>query len=119
MFGQNKGQQQQRFEGYCGNCGKWGHRQKDCWGVNATQQQDTGGQSSGSEGAPAPKKSPKPDKPKEVGYMGVGDLDTVHEDEDGSWIFGVISEAHDHCVALSDSNGPHMDMLVDSGSGIN
>ena len=20
-----------RFDGYCEHCGKWGHRQKDCW----------------------------------------------------------------------------------------
>eukprot|EP00969_Alexandrium_andersonii_P243383 10751072-Alexandrium_andersonii.AAC.1 len=31
----------------------------------------------------------------------------------------MISDAHDQRMALSDSNGPHLDMLVDSGSGIN
>ena len=26
-----KGQTQKRFEGDCGNCGKWGHKAADCW----------------------------------------------------------------------------------------
>ena len=34
--GNNKGKDTEkekgvRFEGYCGHCGKWEHRQKDCW----------------------------------------------------------------------------------------
>ena len=26
-----------RFEGYCGNCGKWRHRPKDCWSKHGNQ----------------------------------------------------------------------------------
>ena len=25
-----------KFQGYCGNCGKWGHPQRECWGSRST-----------------------------------------------------------------------------------
>ena len=31
---------QQRFEGYCGHCGRWGHRQRDCLAKGSVSQLD-------------------------------------------------------------------------------
>ena len=35
--GKDKKGKPEKFEGYCGICGKWGHKQKDCWWATAGQ----------------------------------------------------------------------------------
>jgi hypothetical protein len=40
-YGKGNSSQTQRFEGECSNCGKWGHKAKDCWSKSS------GGQGAG------------------------------------------------------------------------
>ena len=35
MKGKDKSARPEKFDGYCGKCGKWGHKQKDCWSTVA------------------------------------------------------------------------------------
>ncbi len=33
--GKDKSQRKEPFQGYCGHCGKWGHKREDCWARQA------------------------------------------------------------------------------------
>ena len=77
------------FQGYCNQCGKWGHRKADCYskkGHEKTQQQEVQGSVSLVEN-----------------YQG---WDEGHED--GKWVFAVVAEANE---------GKGM-LLVDSGAAV-
>eukprot|EP00971_Amphidinium_carterae_P235475 4672999-Amphidinium_carterae.1 len=108
--GKNKDKEQTKsFEGYCGCCGRWGHRQRDCWynAGNGKSGKPGGGTSSGSAGANNAAASSE-----ERTVAGI-------EREDGAWVFA-LSTAPERLSANADSVDRERNdhMIVDSGSAV-
>ena len=92
-----------KFDGNCRNCGKYGHRAKECWGA---PNRDVNEVASG---------STKKEKEKSSGEIGAvfGD----HSAEDSGWIFAVVAVSLVFAIYAEISNvSSEHEIMMDSGA---
>ena len=79
--GKSKDDDKKKFNGYCNNCHKWGHRKSDCWNkeVAAVDQQQQG----------APQEQAQQQRPvaKAPGVAAIIDARSDPNDKDEGWVF--------------------------------
>ena len=114
------GKNTEKFQGECGFCGKWGHKRKDCWAKQQTEQKGGGGKAGG-KGKPRTTAAVEQGEPEVTAaaihyYVGDPD-DTGNEPEEYGeerWVMAIEAAA---CKGTTAQNhGPQTFVLYDSGS---
>jgi hypothetical protein len=130
--GGKNGKKDERFQGHCGKCGKWGHKQQDCFArVHNVESWQEGGDAAWPD---AWQPSPEPQRPV-AGYWSWADggespgstmedpaalktnaiiCKAPYASSEHAWIFAVGTSSNGHWG--STGPGQALDLLVDTGA---
>ena len=114
--GQNPAQGKQssgNFQGYCGNCGKWGHPQRECWVKSINNLADSTSASSNSRVDTNNSSGDHGTDAGQGGFAG-GILEHDEDDDDKGWILSVGGAGWP--CGFQGRPGQWCTILVDSGS---
>ena len=100
--------QGEKFEGWCNNCGKWGHKYANCWHGKEKQvhQVQSGAATVSSNSSQASVST------NNVGAKEIGLIESVQEDSEMGWLFMV---ADSMTIEKLSMDGAHS-LVVDSGA---
>ena len=118
MKGEGQGKPEQgkqssgKFQGYCGNCGKWGHPQRECWGKSINNLADSTSASSSSRVDTYNSSSDHGTGAGQSGFAGsIWEQDEV---DDKQWLFSVGGAGWPS--GFQGRPGQWCTILIDSGS---
>ena len=98
--------QGEKFEGWCNNCGKWGHKYANCWHGKEKQVHQV------QSGAVTVSSSSLSVSTNNVGAKEIGLIESVQEDSEMGWLFMV---ADSMTIEQLSMDGAHS-LVVDSGA---
>ena len=101
------------FQGYCGNCGKWGHPQRECWAKSINNLADSTSASSNSRVDTYNSSSDHGTGAGQGGFAG-GIWEHDEDDDDKGWIFSVGGAGWPS--GFQGHPGQWCTILIDSGS---